>query len=111
MANIKVINMFYNPSERERGIGFIPYFEKQDGDIEVSLVFHYNCVLNAWVQMSYDSDNTKNRDMGIVDGFKDEDVKTLRNLLDNKGRSIISQYGGDVIVKFDVKKSELFTSL
>lgn len=102
MSNIKVINMFYDPCHRAT-VSFKPRLSRQEeDDVEVSLVFQYNCVLNAWVQMSCDLEDLYS-DLGIVDEFEKDDVETLYSLLDTRGNSIISQYGGGVILKFGNK--------
>ena len=89
--------MYYDGTIRTRGKGFFPRVIRQtdhDNEVEVEVSFSYNCVLNAWIQLGCD-DNVV--DDGIASSFKEEE---LRPLLGNKGSSVISQYGGDVILKF-----------
>lgn len=94
-SNLKRINMYYDETIRTLGKGFFPRVIRQtDRDNVVAVSFSYNCVLNAWIQLGCD-DNIV--DDGIASGFNEEE---LRPLLGNKGSSVISQYGGDVILKF-----------
>jgi hypothetical protein len=94
-SNLKRINMYYDETNRALGKGFFPRVLRQtDRDSKVEVSFSYNCVLNAWIQLGCDDNEI---DDGIASGFDEEE---LRLVLGNEGTSVISQYGGDVILKF-----------